>query len=275
MTHTTLVLASYDNPLRNVHNLVVEVADVHVVHHILDAAPRAHNLPVRVHKLNALRTLPDRDRRVVQAGLRREVRDDAAAADDADRDAVRVRGEEDRNVDQILGVLPAARLAEPVVARAVLEQGPVPERAGERAERVDLAEARRAALVGGDEGREDVLPGGVDVAVGVRADGGRAGDGLGPVVADVVRLAGVVPGDDLDKVGLEGEGLGDAQREVELAAAVPVLAAVDVLELDGGEGCMSPVSIVTMRCTWSGTYASCRLCLRRGQPGDRPGPWTS
>ena len=45
----------------------------------------------------------------------------------------------------------------------------------------------------------------------------------------------VVPGDDLDEVGLQGEHLCDPCWEVELAAAVPVLAAVDVLELQRGE----------------------------------------
>lgn len=37
-----------------------------------------------------------------------------------------------------------------------------------------------------------------------------ARDLLGPEVADVMRFAGIVPGDYFDEVGLEGEDLGDA-----------------------------------------------------------------
>lgn len=107
------------------------------------------------------------------------------------------------------------------------------------ATRRDVADARLAGLVRSREGCEDVLPGGIVEAVRVRLDRGGACDSLGPIAADVVRLAGVVRGDDLDEVGLEGEDLLDAERGVQLTAAIPVLAAVDMLELDRRERCTS------------------------------------
>lgn len=48
-------------------------------------------------------------------------------------------------------------------------------------------------------------------------------------------LACVIPGLDLDKVRLKREDLAEAVFEVLFAAAIVVLAAVDVLELQGGE----------------------------------------
>lgn len=104
-------------------------------------------------------------------------------------------------------------------------------------------------LVGLDERREDLLEGSVVVVVGVRADA-RAIDRLGPAVAHVVTLASVVPGLQLDEVGLEVQDLAEAVLEVLLATAVPVTELRVMLELErrdahdkGFAGSMSTVEI--------------------------------
>ena len=84
-----------------------------------------------------------------------------------------------------------------------------------------------------DEGAQN-LP--VARVLAVRDEGldlRRYGHGLGPEVAHVVALAGVVPGLQLEHVGLHVEDLAEAVLEVVLAAAVPVVALAEVLELDG------------------------------------------
>lgn len=91
-----------------------------------------------------------------------------------------------------------------------------------------------SALEGGNERLQDLLVPRVVVAVDVGGDS-RPLNGLGPRVAHVVGLAGVIPRLDLNHVRLQLEGLGEAVLEVALAATVPVLAWVGVLELQRGD----------------------------------------
>ena len=63
----------------------------------------------------------------------------------------------------------------------------------------------------------------------------RPRDGFRPVVAHVVALAGVVPGDQLDVVWLGGEELGDALGEDGFADAVVEIVG-EVFVLEGGPG---------------------------------------
>ncbi len=82
------------------NDLVVGVADaVRALHDILRAAARTQYLTTPIHKLYALRTCLDWNRRKVQTGLGIQTRNDVAAAGDADRHAVRVRREKDSDVD--------------------------------------------------------------------------------------------------------------------------------------------------------------------------------
>jgi hypothetical protein len=89
-----------------------------------------------------------------------------------------------------------------------------------------------AALPGLNERRKN-LPVALVVAVfDLRLDRGRRGHGLIPEVAHVVALTSIVPGLELKHVRLQVQGLTEAVLEVVFTAAVPVVAAIEVLELD-------------------------------------------
>jgi hypothetical protein len=83
-----------------------------------------------------------------------------------------------------------------------------------------------------DERFEDGPVPSVIVCVCQGCDFRGSSKGLGPYVAHVMALAGIVPCLELDDIGLEGEGLAHAVFEVLLAAAVPVVILVQMLELD-------------------------------------------
>ena len=93
-----------------------------------------------------------------------------------------------------------------------------------------MAAARGTGLVGLDERGDNLLPASVVEAVGVVADG-RASDLVLEKVADVVALAGIVPGDDLDYIRLQGKRFLESLRQINLSDAVPVLARTQILEL--------------------------------------------
>ena len=220
-------------------DLVVEVANsTRVRSDIHSASARAHDVPRRIDEVDPLCARPDIDRREVQAGGRGQRSDQITAAVHIHRHARRVGGKEDSDVDQILRVFEPGWLAQTVPgARCSREERTVPERACKRTKGRDVTDARLAVLIRGNEGGKDSLPCGVVETVRVGLNCGNACDGLGPAVADVVGLAGVVPGNDLDEVGLDFEDLANALRQVQLATAVPVLAGVDVLELERRQRC--------------------------------------
>ena len=58
-------------------------------------------------------------------------------------------------------------------------------------------------------------------------------EGLVPEIADVVPFAGIVPGDDFDEVWFQIKDLAHADVEVGFTSAIPVVAGVEVLELEG------------------------------------------
>lgn len=84
-----------------------------------------------------------------------------------------------------------------------------------------LGEGAGALLVSLDEVGQDGAEGGVVEALDVAT--GTGDDLLGGEVADVARLAEVVPGDDLDEVGEEVDGLLPAVVPQGVAAEEPVL----------------------------------------------------
>lgn len=69
-------------------------------------------------------------------------------------------------------------------------------------------------------------------STGILANIGVA-EGLVPEVSDVVAFAGIVPGDDFDEVWFQGKDLTHSHVEVGFASSVPVVACVEVFELEG------------------------------------------
>lgn len=222
------------------HNVVVEVAEIGIRRNVHLAQTGADDAAVSTDELDLLLTrLHALDRLGVHARLAVERLEEGVGTVDVDLDALAVLGENDGEVDGVLGVLPADGLAQVVTgAGSVLEQGAVPHGAGEVAivERENLSLVLGVVLVGGDEGGDDVLPGRVVEVIDVLLGGLRGGDGLLPDITDVVRLASVVPGEEHDELGAELEDLLHAVGQGEFTAAVPVAEAVNVLELVGGEG---------------------------------------
>ncbi len=122
-----------------------------------------------------------------------------------------------------------------------------------------MAAAGGARLVCLDEWGDDLLPPGVVEAVGIVADG-RAGDLVLEKVADVVALAGVVPGDELDQVRLQGQRLLESLRQIDLSDAEPVLARTKILELVAGDSWFAWNTV--RRCAQMGKKGGSGISLR-------------
>lgn len=89
-----------------------------------------------------------------------------------------------------------------------------------------------------------------------------------PRVSHVMRFARIVPRLEFDEVGLCGEDLIEAHFEIGFAAAIPVLRAVDVFELERGD---------THHESFSGGFGGFLIdgvvdCVDRGVAGGIGGP---
>src|SRR5438270_2047984 len=89
-----------------------------------------------------------------------------------------------------------------------------------------------SSLVCFDEGRQNLPVSSMIITIGICADI-TAINRFWPRIAHIMRFACVIPSLDLNEVGLQREDLPKAVFEVLLATAVPVVAAIHVLELKG------------------------------------------
>lgn len=222
-------------------DVVVEVAEIRISLDVRRAQTGAQNGAISAGQLNPLLARRHAQNSLsVQARLAVKRLEQVVARVDVNLDGtlLGVSGQHDSEVDGILRVLPADGLAKVVAsARCVLEQRAVPHGTSEVAVGGDdVGSSLGTVLVGRDEGGDDVLPGRVVEIVDVLLGSLAGRDGLVPHVADVVRLTRVVPRQEHDEFGLQVEDLRHAVGQGELATAVPVAEAVNVLELVGGEG---------------------------------------
>lgn len=237
LPHITYMVRS-PTQSRQCNHCIVEIAKPRCIpSDILCALRRDHSRPGAVDNLDTLAisaaSRQPRNSSTIESSSASNRANLVVIAVHVDSIAARAR-QNNRIVNRILAIIYAISLSETVPrARGTRKQLAIPHHTRSFAVRgLDLTDIRGAGLVRRHKRWNQLLPSIMGEPVGVTADVAAA-DRFFPYVANVVALATVVPGNYLDEVGLQLEDLGHAVDDVGFAASVPVLAGVDVFELEG------------------------------------------